>query len=251
MKEFKLTDVARAATHTAGRIDSTPVVSEPFEHCVVDDVFPQDFLEALSKYWPSDDVLESLGETGRTSTDAYKERRVMLFEQRFFDKLSAQQLEFWKMAANVAMGKDVVLKCFKKFHHILQPRLSRLKNNAEIFPYISVVSDREGYSIGPHTDTSNRLMSLLYYLSNDPIYLKSGTSLYTPKDLKIKRHHKAHYPLSHFHRHSAVEYKPNRLLVFPRSDKSFHGVELISIPDCDRRLLIINVQTPMGTDNED
>jgi hypothetical protein len=233
-----------AKEHVSKRIGLTPINTDPFDHCIVDNVFPQDILKALDDYWPSDDVLESLGKTGRATSDAYKERQVMLFEERFLEKLAPQQLEFWKGMANIAMSRKAIMACIQKFHSVIQPRLNELGRDAEIRPYLSVVSDRTGYSIGPHTDTQVRLFSMLFYLSTDSKYLNFGTSFYTPKDPNKERFHRAHYPFSDFNLHSSVDYRPNRLLVFPRSDKSFHGVETVLLGGCDRRLLIVNVQMP-------
>lgn len=39
-----------------------------------------------------------------------------------------------------------------------------------------------------------------------------------------------------------VEFVPNWLLAFPKSERCFHGVEPVELPGIDRRLLIYNVR---------
>ena len=51
-----------------------------------------------------------------------------------------------------------------------------------------------------------------------------------------------HYPFEEFTRQETVEFLPNRLLMFVRTGKSFHGVESIELPNADRRLVINNVR---------
>ena len=41
---------------------------------------------------------------------------------------------------------------------------------------------------------------------------------------------------------TTVEFVPNRLVAFPKTDCCFHGVEPVDLPGIDRRLLIYNVR---------
>ena len=194
-----------------------------------------------------------LPDTGRTtsaqtdpSKKAYRERYVMLLEDRFFEKLTKSQQEFWVDIARTVMGPLVVHACYTKFESILRPRVAHLNPNQTLESEILVVSDRSDYKIGPHTDSPARFVSLLLYLSPGGQYRSYGTNLYQPKNPGMKIEETRHYGFEDFTRHSRVDYIPNRLLAFPRSDRSFHGVEPIAVPDCDRRLLIVNVRAPAG-----
>ncbi len=109
-----------------------------------------------------------------------------------------------------------------------------------------VVSDRANYRIKPHTDSPARFISLLYYLSPDLKYQPYGIGLYQPKDEVKLTDPTRHYQFDRFTLHHLVEYRPNRVLIFPRTDKSYHGVQAVDVGNCDRRLLIVNIRTPEG-----
>jgi hypothetical protein len=69
-----------------------------------------------------------------------------------------------------------------------------------------------------------------------------GTSIYAPKEAGFTCWGGPHYPHAKFDRVATVEFLPNRLLLFPKTERSFHGVEEITRPDVQRRLLIDNVR---------
>ena len=234
-----------ADAHVAQRIADTPVSLAPFQHCVVDNVFPAELFAAIHDNWPSDDVMKSLPDTGRTSS--YKERYVMLLNDEFIHKLSEQQAQFWHSMLNVACGAAVIRSCFAKFQGVLLPRIQHLKfEDVYLESEMLVISDRDNYAIGPHTDTKGRFISLLYYLSEEPEYASYGTGLYEPLQQEMAVKDNAHYTFKDFKLHTRVDYKPNRVVAFPRSDRSFHGVKPVPVENCDRRLIIVNIKAPQG-----
>ena len=231
-----------ANNYVARRIKETPVLEVPFQHCIIDDALPEAVFNSIHDHWPDDSVLLSLNETGRTTK--YKERFVMLLEDEFFNNLNSADQKFWVDVGLTVMGSQVVTACYEKFKKILDGRLPRQHMSFNLNPEMLVVSDRNNYQIGPHTDTEWRFMSLLYYLSPDPKYHSYGTCLYEPKDSAIEVDHRRHYEFQDFNLHSRIDYKPNRLVLFPRTNSSFHGVEPVAVSNCDRRLIIVNIRTP-------
>ena len=105
-----------------------------------------------------------------------------------------------------------------------------------------IVSDRNTYAIGPHTDATHRRVSLLFYLPEDATFSRFGTSFYQPLDPNFRCAGGPHHPFKLFRRVRSAEFIPNRLVVFPKTDKCFHGVERVELPGIDRRLLIYNVR---------
>ena len=51
---------------------------------------------------------------------------------------------------------------------------------------------------------------------------------------------KGHYPLEHFNLVKKIEFLPNTLFVFPRTNFSFHGVDTINVDNAERNLLLLN-----------
>jgi hypothetical protein len=69
-----------------------------------------------------------------------------------------------------------------------------------------------------------------------------GTSIYKPRNSEFTCWGGPHHPFDQFERTTTVEFLPNRLLAFPKTDRSFHGVEPIEREQVRRRLLINNVR---------
>ena len=229
----------------AKQIEVAPAIEDPFECCVVDNALPQDVFDEIHRRWPSDDAMKSLPETGRSSH--YPERFVFLFKEQFLSHMDNADQEFWNGVAHAVMGPSVIHACYNKFERTLTKRIEHLDQKMiTLNPEMLVVSDRKGYRIGPHTDSKARFISMLLYLSPDPRYRSYGTGLYTPKDPRMLADDSAHYAFEHFDLHTRVDYKPNRVVIFPRTDKSYHGVEPVPVADCDRRLIIVNIRAPDG-----
>ena len=83
---------------------------------------------------------------------------------------------------------------------------------------------------------------MLFYLPEDSAFRRFGTSLYLPRDPGFRCRGGPHYTAAGFVRAQTVEFVPNRMLAFPKTDRSFHGVEPVDLPGIERRLLIYDVQ---------
>lgn len=89
---------------------------------------------------------------------------------------------------------------------------------------VQLCRDFEGYSIGPHTDGSEK-STILYYLARDDKNPHLGTSIYVPKEEGFTCDGKKHHPVNKFNKVKTVPYLPNTGFGFIRSNNSFHGVE--------------------------
>ena len=101
----------------ATKISESPVLRYPFDHCIVDNVFPKNFFNEIHDNWPSDEIMTRLPDTGRTQE--YEQRMVMLYEDRFFKNLSDDLRRFWLRVAGHVMGPQVLSMCYRKFKSIL------------------------------------------------------------------------------------------------------------------------------------
>jgi hypothetical protein len=105
-----------------------------------------------------------------------------------------------------------------------------------------LVSDQTNYKIGPHTDAAHRLITFLYYLPKDNRFQQCGTGIYSPKDPSFTCKGDRHHSFEPFILEKTIPFTPNKLLIFVRTDRSFHGVETIEYEDITRRLLINNIR---------
>lgn len=87
-----------------------------------------------------------------------------------------------------------------------------------------LVRDLPGYSIPPHTDSLNKVVTVLIYLAEDNTMENEGTSIYVPKKkgfiCKTGKHHK----FEDFEKIKTMPFRPNSMFAFARTDNSFHGV---------------------------
>lgn len=123
------------------RIAAAPVLPEPFPHCVIDEVFPEQFYEAIIDYWPQEESWQPLSETGRVSPGAYSARQVVLMDPDGFASLDEGRRAFWaQQVASWLLAPEFRARVMAKF---------ALKQ-ADAAGDALIVSDRSTYAIGPH-----------------------------------------------------------------------------------------------------
>jgi hypothetical protein len=227
--------------HVLGRIRAASIEMNPFPHCVVDRVFPEDFYEDLLENWPDDESFTAITDIGRVKGGS-SARRVIVITDKGLAQIEGRRRRFWTQSvAHWLMASGLVLAATEKFAHALtefgaDPRSAPLGADGLI------VSDRTSYAIGPHTDSPQRVVSLLFYVPEDDTFRRFGTSLYVPRDPSFRCPGGPHHEVERFLRAKTIEFLPNRLVMFPKSDRCFHGVEPVDLPGIERRLLIYDVQ---------
>jgi FkbM family methyltransferase len=235
----------RVLQHVLDRVARAELVTEPFPYVVVDDVFPADYYAELLAHFPTADSLVPLGQSGRVPSSAYKERHVVLFNDEEFTRLQPAQRAFWEAMAGWMYSDPFVNAFVTKFATALQPRLTKilaadgvLRSRGDAL----LVEDHTKYAIGPHTDAPHRLVSFLFYLPEDDSMRDLGTSIYKAKDPNFVCWGGPHHPFEPFERVCTIDFVPNRLVAFPKTERSFHGVEAITREDVRRHLLINNIR---------
>ena len=231
-------------SHVVERIVAAPVLREPFPHCLIDGIFSAEFYESIIDHWPGAESWEPLSESGRVR--GYEERLVVLMNDRGFARLDGARRAFWKdEIAAWLQTERFRAQVLGKFRAELEESGFGASPRESIGDAL-IVSDRTNYAIGPHTDAPHRAVTLLFYLPEDDTFRRFGTSFYAPLDGAFRCHGGPHHPFERFRRVKTAEFVPNRLLMFPKSDRCFHGVERVDLPGIDRRLLIYNVRRTGG-----
>lgn len=231
--------------HVLQRLASTETTPSPFPYMVVDHVFPDDYYAEIQRHFPSIQAMRPLSETGRVGKNDYKERMCTLFTEEDFARLSTEQQNFWREFADW-LYSDTFLNAFvDKFQPALEPRIARVleaEGTIKVRGDALIVNDQTNYAIGPHTDAPHRLVTFLFYLAQDERDRELGTSLYRPKEPGFTCWGGPHYPHDRFDQVARVDFLPNRLLAFPKTEHSFHGVEPIRRENVSRHLLINNIR---------
>jgi hypothetical protein len=220
------------------RIAQAPIREKPFPHCVIDGAFPEEFYEDIIDAWPDGSEFVSLDETGRTSGN-YSNRKVVLLPGGLAGLAQARR-EFWTGVFGWLRGPRMIRAVVEKFRSELQAT-GFFSVDRPVAGDAQIVSDRTLYSLGPHTDSPRKVVSALFYLPEDAIFQTFGTSFYEPLDGKFRCPGGPHHARDGFRRVETVAFLPNRLVLFPKSDRCFHGVEPVDLPGIERRLLLYNV----------
>ncbi len=234
-----------AMNHALRRMHDTPLQSDPFPHKIVDNVFPQEYFDEMRKQFPPVDSMISLGETGRVPQGAYAERLCVLLEPDGMARIPEPQRSFWMGLAQWLFHPHFINRVSEIFWTHSENRFACCRthdNHVRVRGDGLLVSDRTNYAIGPHTDAPHRLITFLFYMPGDESLRALGTSIYRPKDPGFVCSSGTHYPFDQFERVSTAEFLPNRLFVFAKNERSFHGVEPIAQVGVDRRLLVYNVR---------
>lgn len=231
--------------HVLDQAARAETIQEPFPYLVVDNVFPPDYYQEMLANFPDEACMRPLGESGRVARNMYQERLALLFTEEEFSRMKPSQQVFWREFTSWMYTDQFVNGFVHKFGRELEPRISkivaaegalRVKNDALL------VNDQTNYAIGPHTDAPRRLVSFLFYLPADESMRDLGTSVYRHEDPNFVCWGGQHHPFEGFIRTRTVEFLPNRLLAFPKTERAFHGVERIERQNVSRRLLINNIR---------
>lgn len=231
--------------HVIERASAARIVEEPFPYLVVDDVFPADYYAEMLEHFPKPDSLRSIADSGRVTANDYRERSVVLFKDEDFARMSAKQQAFWREFADWMYSDQFLASFVQRFSGHLEPRLRRILADDAVLQARGdalLVNDQTHYAIGPHTDAPHRLVTFLFYLPKDSSMRELGTSIYRAKDPSFTCWGGPHHSFDRFDKVTTVEFLPNRLLTFPKTERSFHGVPEIERQGVNRPLLINNIR---------
>lgn len=232
--------------HVLSQVRRTPIETDYFPISIVDNVFPKDYYKEILDNFPSPGQLTSLLSTGRAVGGAYEKRQVALFNDEGFSHFSHQQRNFWSELGAWLYHPEFIDSIIHYLDPYVRPRiesvLKKTQSSVSLRCDALIVADQSSYAIGPHTDAPHRLISFLFYLPEGDSMSHLGTSLYTPKEKGMTCNGTKHHKHEDFERVHTFEYIPNRLVLFPKTDKSFHGVEPVQDINPQRHLLINNIR---------
>jgi len=124
------------------------------------------------------------------------------------------QDDFWK-----GIYSDLMGGAFKKYllHKFNIP-------DGDYKEDILLVRDMPGYAIPPHTDSLNKVITVLIYLPENNDHEEEGTTIYTPKEKGFTCNKGRHYSFEQFDVYKTMPFRANSMFAFARTDNSFHGV---------------------------
>lgn len=233
-----------AAAVTGQCIMDAQIVPHPTPHVLIDSVFPASLYQDISRYWPHDNYFTSIADTGRVTQGAYASRHTLGLNSKALGVLEdPAQCAFWRELAEWLTGAEFVSAMVKKSVPFLLERFGETCASFRYGARAQLVNDQGGFSLGPHTDITSRVFNLLFYCPTNDKNRPYGTSLYWPKQHDYRCAGGPHYPFEDFDRVDTIDFIPNRLFGFFKTDSSWHGVEPIPTLEQPRRTLSVKVFT--------
>ncbi len=201
------------------KLRNADVKNWPFPHFFVENVFPPDIY---------DKIIAQLQTKQDYAEQAFRNRT-------FAETVDVPEVQFM-------LGKEFTNNIVKIFSADF---LQRFPNgSAKLQNELRLVRDCQGYKIGPHTDARWKMLSLLFYMPSRNStyweYEEYGTRLYLPKDRSFTCEGGPHYSFEPFDEVASFPFRPNSVLGFWKTNKSFHGVPPIPV-QFQRDVLLFNV----------
>jgi hypothetical protein len=219
----------------------------PFPHFFISPVFPPDYYADLLARLPPTEWMKPIDETGAVKPlgsskgQAYPSRFIAdLAEIEEREQENQPAVHFWGDLGRWIMSDRFRASIMEKFRPDIAQRFgtgSALSTDIDA----RFVRDFTDYSIGPHTDTPRKLVSLLFYLPRDESMRHLGTSIYAARDASFRCEGTRHHSYQAFKRVASLPYVPNALFAFFKTDYSFHGVDPITDSGVERNLLLYNI----------
>lgn len=203
--------------HAAYTVMNAPLRAYPYEHLVVEGLFPAAAYAEMLAHLPPDDAYRA-APNGR-----YPQRGRLMLRGREGDDLGTLDAplgDYWARLRDRVFGDALTAALLQRFCPALAPRLLR-----DCWLHAFLCRDRGGYAISPHTDTSRKLVSAIVYLPGEHDAGALGTSVCVPVRPGAPGFDTPHdgdwegYRLAW-----TAPFAPNTLFAFLVSDRSLHAV---------------------------
>lgn len=219
-----LLDEERIGEHVRRAVAAAPLLTDPYEHIVVEEVLPQAVYDLLIKAIPPVEFFHD--------RDAIKQN--LYFPMEFGPALSVAA---WEFMDDVIARRVIRPAVLEKFHEPLQRHFSSLfgpafMERANVLPQSvsggRLMLRRPGYHLGPHRDPKRSMLTCLLYLARDGDSDTYGTQIFRVFDDDEAGYRQTYYPEERGRRCELVKivpFKPNTMLVSLNS-RGAHGATI-------------------------
>ena len=233
-------------------ISESKIIESPFPHKFIKNIFPEDLYEELLNHLPPKNTYLPIKTTGRVNNINYSNERYAfeLTNDDYLLKLDLKNRNFFYNLRNILFSPllfNSITSSFKKTIDTHLLNLSEEEKKAINFPDLkfyfksALIKDYTKYSLGAHTDSFHKFITFLFYIPSNKSLIKNGTTLYEPiNEIKSENHFTLKNTKKLFNKIKTCPFIPNSLLIFPRTNNSFHGVEEVNIEQKERNLLLLN-----------
>lgn len=220
--------------HIAEKVSQAKRVNDPSPYVYIQNIWTQaDYQEVLKKlptndhafnYWWDVPVDAEKGRNGD-----YRKRFDLPLSQAA-TRLDKEYGLFWLGINKALETKEFGKSLLRKFDDIIQQRYGMSVDDARFEDIMGtdvfLMRHEPGYFLGPHTDRSDRIATLIFYLPETDKNPELGTSLFNPKQKGFvdSEETRKHYLFDKFDTVYTAPYVPNSAFFFPQTNYGFHGV---------------------------
>lgn len=208
-------DAQRVLNHMVRSVENVKLLTDPFEHFYLDEVFPPDFYPRLLQSLPENRFYEELPHKDAMLPNGHSARLQLKLEEAQIQKLPEPLRAFWMNFTSVFSSERLKFAIFGKFGRAIHAN-----------PQVVLLRDIAGYQILPHPDIPQKKVTTQFYLPRDESQTHLGTWLYTREN-------------DEFHQAKQFRFAKNSGYSFLVSKTSWHGVEKTTLTDGPRDSLMI------------
>src|SRR5882724_11307474 len=137
--------------HVINRLRTSEVVTEPYPHYYLENVFPDAYYRELLDHLPESTVYENLYEVTTLKLDHFRHRDQRDLTEGWTQALPDELKNFWDRFDEWFLGPELAKAVLESF---AEPLRGRFPGGS--WPAVSVESQlirhRAGYFLGPHSD---------------------------------------------------------------------------------------------------
>lgn len=230
---------SRVLDHVIGAIEASVAHDQPFGHCYIENVFPEDFYQEMLSRLPGTEEYHALNLKAWSRANGESTRDRMFLSKEGLAPLNSEMNVFWTTVANVITSDQLKRSVYAKLWKDIALRFGSSEEEVPDlpgYPRAVLFRDTDEYRIKPHPDGVSRIVTMMYYLPKDLSQEDLGTSLY------VKRPVMKRLFGGKFEEVKRFAYRPNSGMAFvvnrTPERTSWHGRELLE-PGCGVRNSIL------------
>lgn len=230
--------------HLVARIQAAKILAEPYEFAIVSDALPTAFYEQVDAVYPAphdgrDYGLKTTKDRRTAENDGYSERRMSLNPDKLDETVMGRMPEpirqLFRVMTHRRLGAAMIQPFSSTVNRMTRAHLERmgLKPGARKITLkngVEVIYDQTGFNLAPHTDGQAKVVTGLLYFPQPGDPEDMGTHIYAAKDpdslLPIHLSGEKALTVGESVHCGYAPYRRNTMLLFARTDRSFHGVPM-------------------------
>jgi len=204
------------------KIKETEILTEPFDHLVIDNLLPDYFYKKLAKEIED----ESFSNYPRAPYGNQERYGVDITDYPSFKSSGGKiptkvdDSTYKLLPLNIRFFVDLFLENKEDFYSLLCSKLPTTRIQDDYFFHINMTKDHVNYEIGPHTDDIQNIFTMLYYTPETDVNKElAALRVSTEETMQPKQ---------------IIDFIPNRLIIFPPSKPNegrpptWHAVDRLS-----------------------